>query len=204
MKKINLKDLADWLSSFKDNIKVVTGILIILFLLDTAILLRLQLLPLMRLFSKAGQLKADIKQARDDIKFFSTYKNKLVDLRAQLLGFEKKVILEEGLPNMLEQISKYADTSGVKILKMKPSIGKQKTIKIFGLQSVSGATEPEFYRQSVSLTVNAGFHQLGCFSALLESSKIFFGIQGLEIQGNEQEPERQMITLVLELIVKKA
>lgn len=204
MKKINLKDSADWLFSFKDNIKVVTGVLIVLFLLDTAILLRLQLLPLMRLFSKAGRLKTDIKQAKDDIKFSSTYKNKLVDLRAQLLDSEKKVILEEGLPNMLEQVSKYADMSSVKILKMKPSIGKQKTIKMPGLQSVPGETDPEFYRQSVSLTVNAGFHQLGCFLALLESSKIFFGIQSLEIQGNEQEPERQMVTLVLELVVKKA
>lgn len=204
MKKMTTKELAAWLLTFKNNIKVVIGVLVVLFVIDATILLQGQFFPLMRLFSKARQLKVDIKQAKDDINFFSSYKNKLAEYNVELLELEKKVILEEGLPVALEQISKYADSSNVKILKMMPvSISKNVT-KLSKQPSDSAQTSQEFFKQGVSLTVKAGFHQLGRFLALLESSKISFSIQKLEIQTNEQEPSKQLVTLVLELVVRKA
>ncbi|MFH1691626.1 MAG: hypothetical protein ABIC68_03510 [Candidatus Omnitrophota bacterium] len=204
MQKMEIKELAAKLLSFKDNIKVIIGVLVVLLLLDATILLQGQLFPLMRLFSKARQLKADVIQAKDDINFASSYKSKLAEYSTELLELEKKVILEEGLPNALEQISKYADSSNVKILKMMPVNVTKDVMKLSKQASDSAETSQEFFKQGVSLTVKAGFHQLGRFLALLESSKVFFRVQKLEIQTTEQEPSKQLVTLVLELVVRKA
>lgn len=204
MKKMTINELKDWLFSFRENTKVVMSVLAVLFVIDIFILVGGQFFPLTRLFAKARQLSANIKQAREDIAFSSTYKNKLTDYNTELLELEKKIILEEGLPVVLEQISKYADNSGVKILRMKPVSGGKSITKLTSQPSGSGELNREFYKQAVSLSLRAGFHQLGRFLALLESSKVFFGVQKLEIQANEQEPSRQIVTLVLELVVRKA
>ncbi len=204
MKKMSIKELSEWALSFKDNARIVVGVLIVLFFIDMAVLVGGQFFPLMRLFGKAGQLKTNIKQAQDDIALTATYKNRLIEYNSELMGLEKKVILEEGLPVALEQISKYADNSNVRILKMRPGAASKDVVKLTSQLIGSDDSNKEFFKQSVSLTVRAGFHQLGRFLALLESSKVFFGVQRLEIQANEQEPLGQMVTLVLELVVRKA
>ncbi len=201
MKEFTLGDLKSHLSSLKENSKAVITIAVILFALDAAVFLRLQFISVGRLFSQARQLKTTITTARDDTRFISTYQKRLVDLKAELSGLSKMAVTEEDLPVVLESISKFADLSMVRILKIRPvmeSRGDQKT----AAKGEVNAKE-SFVRQKIAITAKCGFHQLGRFIALTESPPVFLEVRSIEIQTDPQEFLKQQVTIILEAVVRK-
>jgi len=117
----------------------------------------------------------------------------------ELDDLNKRIVAEEELPRVLESISKFADTSSVRVLKMKPVVAAPQ----------KGAKKPEakqgaYARQKISLSVISSFHELGRFVALLENSPVFLDIQQLEIQADQMRYGKQMVTIVLEVVLRKA
>ena len=201
MKDTNLQELKVRFLSLKDNVKAILAIVVFLFLLDAAVLLRAQFVSVGRLFAQASQLKTTIRTAKDDAKFLSTYQNRLKDLKAELSNLSKMTVTEENLPTVLETISKFADISVVRILKIKPLMEPKTDQK----STAKGApkTQESFVRQKIAITAKCGFHQLGRFIALVESSPVFLEVKSIEIQTDPQEFLRQQVTIVLEVVVRK-
>lgn len=189
------KKMLDRLSTLKENTKAMMAILVIALLLDGAVFLRGQFSSVMRMFAGTGQLKTDIQTARRDIQSFSNYKSRLVDLKAELAKLNKRTIVEEEVPVVIETISKFADKSVVRILKIKPMIEQG--------QKAATSQQTGFRRIKIVITAKSGFHQLGRFIALLESAPNFLDIKSIDIRADEQEYMKQLVIIVLEVVEAK-
>lgn len=203
-----MKTSASWeklktqLLVLKDNPKALMTMAVMMLLLDGAVLLRGQFYGVTRMFVKADQLKTDIQNARTESHFIATYKNRQNDLKNEIARLNKMMILEGELPAVMESISKYAELSVVRILKIKPLLGIEQEQK--ALTKAAALPVENFRRQKISITAKSGFHQLGRFVALLENSGVFLDIKTIEIRSDEQEYMRQIVTILLEVLVRKA
>jgi Tfp pilus assembly protein PilO len=195
----NSNKVFDQLAALKDNPKFVIVMVIMIFILDIGLILRGQLVSLGGMFKEAKKVKANILDAHTDAKFFMTYKTNVADLNKQLDTYNKMVILNEDLPGALESITKFADMSGVKIFNIKPVTGAS----VQEIPATKGAVV-SFVRQKVSISAKGGYHQLGRFMALLEDAPVFFDIKSLEIQTDQQEYTKHLVTIVLEVVIRKA
>lgn len=197
-------DAAAWQAAFgklKGDPRSLAAAVGIIFIIDIFILIRLQFLPLVNTFATARRLKKDIRQAQDDAKFAASNKQSAERLKDDLATAEKRLTAEDGLPLVLESISKFADMSAVRILKIKPSGGMDAALSA----SAAGTSQTEqlFSRRQITATLRGGFHQIGRFVALLESSPVFLDIRKLEIQADDSEYAKQSVTIMLEVVVKK-
>lgn len=192
--QLNKETLAR-LSALKENTKAMMTILVIALLLDGAVFLRGQFISVMRMFASAGQLKTDIQTAKRDIQSFSNYKSRVVDLKTELAKLNKKTIVGEEVPVVIEAISKFADNSVVRILKIKPMIEQD--------QKAAATQQTGFKRIKIVITAKSGFHQLGRFIALLESAQNFLDIKSIDIRSDEQEYMKQLVIIVLEVVQAK-
>jgi len=103
------------------------------------------------------------------------------------------VIGQHDLPKLLESISKFADIASVRILRIQPeSTGRP-----------GGQEQEKFAHQRISITARAGYHQLGRFVGLLESAPVFVDFKNLEIKGDQAEPGRQHLTILLEVFKRR-
>lgn len=202
MKQLDAAALRAAFEKFKGNPKSVASAVGIIFIIDIFILVRLQFIPLVNAFSTARRLKKNIRQAQDDATFASAYKQNAKRLQDELATAEKQIAMEDGLPLVLESISKFADMSAVRILKIKPSGGMETALTP---SAAPGTFQPEqaLSRRQITATLKGGFHQIGRFVALLESSPVFLDVRKLEIQADESEYAKQSATIVLEVVVKK-
>jgi Tfp pilus assembly protein PilO len=203
MKNSAVNDMLGRLTSFKDDAKVIITIAAAVFLLDAVFVLRFQFVSVGRMSKEAAQLKAGIKSTRDDAKFISTFKNRSGDLKKEIDELAKMVITEGDMPKALENISKFADISVVRILKIRPILDPGTTdLKLSNKGSVKG--QEVFSRRKISIFAKCGFNQLGRFMALLESSLIFFDIKSIEIQTDQQDYTKHTVTINLEVAIRKA
>ncbi len=198
MKSPGVDEIIARVKGLKDDPKAILIILAVVLLLDVAFILRGQVVSLGNMFKEARTLKTNITSAHDDAKFFTTYQNKVKDLKNELEGLNKKVVAEEDLPNSMESISKYADNSVVRILKIRP------IADIASAKAVTSKSQENFIRQKVTISAKCGFHQLGRFMALLENAPVFFDIKSIEIQTDQQEYLKHLVTIILEVVLKKA
>ncbi len=194
MSAIDLKSLS---ARVLGNPKAMAAIIAVIVLLDVGVILRWQTVSVGRLFKEGWKLKSDIAATRDASKSSSARKARLEELRLQSDQVNKMIVGEGALPVALETISKYAEISSVRILRIQP-------IEIVKTDAKAPALPANLKRQRISIAARSGFHQLGRFIALLESAPIFFDITNLEIQGDDQEYGKQAVTIVLEVLMRKA
>lgn len=198
MKKIDKQEVIARLGALKSNAKAVLGIAVFLVIFDGAVILRGQFLTVGRMFASAKKMNADIRDAQDSQKFSSTNKDRVPVLEKELAEVNKKIIKDEELPKALETISKFADRSSVRIQQLRPLVDPA-VVK----QQLQNSQE-SYLRQKISLTVVSSFHNLGTFVALLENSPIFFDIRQIDIRVDEKEVNKQSVTILLEVVLKKA
>lgn len=196
-----MADLKTNLIALKNNPKALIAIAAVLFFLDAAVVLKAQVVFLGRTMAEARKLQANIRTARDDARFFSKNKDRLGDLQSELTDLSKMTITEEGLAGVIESISKFADVSSVRILKIKPA-----EIRPASKEAAKGPpkTEEGYIKEKITIMAKCGFHQLGRFIALVENSPVFLDVKTLEIQTDAQEFSKQAVTIVLEVLIRKA
>lgn len=199
MKKIDTGELLGKISAFKDNVKVLASAAGVIVLLDLFILVRVQFVPLARSWSKANQIKMDIRQGRQDSNSMDAFKTRLKDLKTEFSDLNKKTLTQEEIPQVLETVSKFADISSVRILKIRP-MSEVRSVQ----KSTQVSKEELLVREKISITAIAGFHQLGRFIALLENAPIFFDIRNLEIRSANQEHMKHSVTIFLDVVMRKS
>ncbi|MFA5038509.1 MAG: type 4a pilus biogenesis protein PilO [Candidatus Omnitrophota bacterium] len=201
MKTPSNEELFQFFRNIKNNPKAIIGIAVCLFFLDAVFLLRGQLSQIGRSIVEARKLKTEYQTASTDIKFAPTYEKRLEDLSVEQAVLESQIPSEGSMPALLEAISKFADVSSVKILRISPVSDPQALLKALTVKGKNG--EERIFRQKISLTARSGFHQLGRFVALLENAPQFFDIRSVEIRTDEQDFVRQIITMIVEVVVRK-
>lgn len=112
------------------------------------------------------------------------------ELDARAAEQESRFVSPNEIPALLENLSKMAQGSGLKILSVTP--GKQERTR---------AMEP-YSRVSVHISALAGGHELGKFLSLLESNHVFFRVAGLKVSPNPPEAKRQKIDLEVQVYRK--
>jgi Tfp pilus assembly protein PilO len=111
-------------------------------------------------------------------------------------SLEKKLPGQDQISSLLEDFSNVAESSGVKILKIKPleapvSLSKQK---------VTNNAYTEF---PILIEARAGYHQVGDFINKIESMDRFIKVTDIDIAGSDKDPRHhdvkiRIITYVLQ------
>lgn len=198
MKTPSNEEVFQFFRNIRNNPRAIVGIVIAFFVLDAIFILRGQLSQIGRTMSEARKLKTEYSSASIDIKLSATYQKRLEELTSEQTGLEAKIPREENISAILETISKFADMSSVKILRIGPVADAQ---ALKNALTISG--DEKIIRQKISLTARCGFHQLGRFTAFLENAPQFFDIKSLEIRVDEQDLARQIVTMLVEVAVRK-
>ncbi len=161
----------------------------VVLLLDAAFIVRWQVVSLGRMFKEAHKLKGDIVATYGESKETEGQKKQLKDYLTQREQLNNMIIGPQDLPKVLESISKFADIASVRLLRIQPVDP--------GRPGAGGSDK--FARQGISITAKSGYHQLGRFVGLLESAPVFVDFKNLEVKGDQAEPERQHLTILLEV-----
>ncbi len=109
---------------------------------------------------------------------------------------EKRLPGQDQISSLLEDFSKVAESSGVKILKIKPL----EAPVIASKQKVMNDSYSEF---PILIEARAGYHQLGAFVNKVESMDRFIKVTDMDIAGIDKDPRRhdikmRIITYVLQ------
>ncbi len=131
--------------------------------------------------AEAGRQLSEIKA---DAKNKPAIEKKWTDAKARFAKLESSFVSINGVPALLENLSKLAQESGVRILSLKPSD--------------SGVYEGSYQRIPIKITAMASTHELGMLLSQLEQDATFFRVTDLKITANPLETRRHGIELSIE------
>ncbi len=178
-----------------DNKKIILIVLasVTLFYLDFNFIFKAQTKWLSKTSAEVVRLKKDLSNLENESR-------KIMDLKAKEAASPhkqaqkpKKIITENQIPSLLQDISKAANNNEVAILQIKPFRGQADTVKL-------GA---RFSQLLIALELSCGYHNLGKFINELENLQTFVGVQDIKIEPREDNYLKQKVTLTLSTYVKK-
>lgn len=168
----------------KVMIIALTGMLLLF--LDYWLLIR----PVVNVFNdtlpKLAALESKAQQFRTDKNNAPLIEKEWLGVKSQLDTREAAFISPNQLPALLENLSKLAQDSGVKILSLKP-------IEIF-----EKSASKRYGRVPIKISAIAGSYELGAFLARLESGPTFFRVTDIRVTEHQFETKRHNIDLSLE------
>jgi Tfp pilus assembly protein PilO len=165
---------------------LVIFIVYVMFFLKPSVALLINLLPKMQV------RKADIKAVRNDLPLEERLLKKREYQRGKLGQYEKKLSREKEVPLLLENLSKTARSSRVKILSITP-------LKTASRSSKKSAAEKQGVYQEVPIRITArsGYHELATFINRLEKDERYMLVTDLKIRSNRNNFKRHDIDFVV-------
>lgn len=166
--------------------------LVVIFFIYVLIFLRPSITALTDLIPKIRKRGTEIKAVRDDLPF----KNKLLAKRKaqqEILGqYEKKLSKEKEVPVLLENLSKIAKNSRVKILSITP-LEPARAARI----KDKGKKEGVCQEIPIRISAMSGYHELGTFINTLERDKRYMRVSDLKIKANRSSSKRHNVEFVV-------
>ncbi len=133
-------------------------------------------------------LESELKSYRDDQNNKGRIEKEWLGSKKETSEKERSFVAPDELPSLLENLSKVALESGVKILSLKT-----------GESEESGNTH-RYARVPIHISAVAGTHELGAFLSRLESGQTFFKVLDLKIKAQgPSEPKRHIVDAVLQV-----
>lgn len=135
--------------------------------------------------------KASVESAENLIKHEVSIRKQHEELKDQSGAYEQRLPAEDEISSLLEDFSKIADSTGVKILRIQP-------LERIRLKNVTEAQEdaPEMYSEfPILIEATAGYHQCGVFINKLEGADRFIKIGSFSIEGRKEDPRRHYVKL---------
>lgn len=175
-----------------DNKKIfaIALVCLIIIYIDFTFLTKLQLRTIGNSRTKIIKLKEDMGALIRDLKIMQQSQIKQV---APLKS--KKIISDEEIPSLLQDISDIANKHNVKIKQIKPSRDTKAKD-----EAVQGAIlSPTI----ITLDLSCGYHSLGSFLNDLENAVRFIAVQGMKVTSSSSDYLNQSVNLVLKTYVKK-
>lgn len=187
LKNINLK--SDQPQAKILIISIATLVLILYFLL----ILQPQLARLADLLSKVGKMHSDIKAAESDIAKTDQFKRDVGAYKEKVDYYEKRLPVEQEIPNFLESISDMAKDANIKILGITPAPPSFKEPL---------AQKSKIYREMpVLIAAKSGYHELGNFLSSLENADRFMKVVDIDIKSNRSTPKKHDVELVISTFI---
>ena len=173
---------------------IIIGVILFIFLYSQ-IFLKSVLSELFVLNPEIRKLKIDIKITKEDLRHEETLKKRLKDMEGRIDVYEKKLPVEHEIPMLLEDLSRMAKNSYVKILGITPvSIsrrGKRKELK-----------KSKVYREiPIMIRAKSGYHELATFINKLEAADRFMELSDIKVKSNKDDFRRHDIELIVSTYV---
>ena len=148
------------------------------------------------LFTAVPQLreaKKEFQQLKEDQKNKELIQKNWEQAQVELADQEKHFVLPSEIPVLLENLSKLAQDSGVKIVSLKP---------LEEANPVPRAGRGSYGRISVQISAIAGTHALGKFLSKLEGAATFVRVTDLRIVSNPADLKQHTVNLQIEAFQK--
>jgi Tfp pilus assembly protein PilO len=194
--KAALIKLRNKLSLYSDK-RIILGVVICVLAvyLDYTLILKRQFRTAATLKTKIIQLKKDLAVFGQDLKNMQEFKNKQA---ASDLGQDarmQKLISEDKISVLLEDISNLATKFDIKIIQVKPnrlSVAQEKNPLLV-----------KFTAFLISLDLLCDYHNLGKFISALEQGSVFISLENLRISQGQTDYLTQRVSLTLKTYVRK-
>ena len=191
-KKFNVDIVANFLNSrtLREKQMIIVFGLVFVFFLDWFVLVQRFSAIFAEVSPKIALLKEELKSLNEDQKNKALITKKWEDAKAALGEKEKMFIAPDETPALLEDLSKLAQQSGVKITSLEPYERK------------SGSSKALYMPLPLLMKASAGTHEFGAFLARLENGKTFFNVTDLRIAANPLNERKHAIELSMEAYKK--
>ncbi len=198
-----IKDITSLISKLNlnrelDRNKIILIIIASLFLayLDFSLLIQPQSRGVSALRPKIVKLNKDIADLAKELSAVKEFEqNKSLPSRQNELARAKKIIHEEDLPLLLQDITDMANKANIKILQIRPK--KDPKAKE---ETVAGA---KLIPVTITLDFSCGYHSLGNFINTIENSDKFMLAQEIKILTGKENYLVQEVALTIKAYVKK-
>jgi len=157
------------------------------FIVYLNLVLKPQLLRVFTAFSKMSRISSDLKNSESAIAKIPGYRTNIVAYREKVEYYEKMLPAEQEIPALLENLSKMAKDSAVKILAITPIMPQE--------DDMAGN---QIY-QEIPILINArsGYHELGSFLSKLENADRFMMVADISIKPDNASPKKHNIELLI-------
>ena len=167
--------------------------LLVLFLADYFLVMQFQLRTLQSLSPKIMTTAKDLETAKSDITKIAQYQNQAKQLKEKLKKISNKIKSREEVPLILGNISKVAESNGVRIEQIMPNTARTEPI----LKNSDG----QYFSVPISIEAKAAYHNLGRFINQLEIEEGFLSVPDFVISASTDDPTREDIKLTINAII---
>lgn len=176
------------------NLTVVVLFTFIFVYLDSTFLLKRQYLKANSSVKKINKLKRQLSALEEDIAKLKEAQAREGQKKQALE--EKKIISEDQIPALLNEIQSLANKNGVKIMEMVPS----KDLKSSPDRALGNLATVAL---ALRLDLICEYHSCGSFINALENSANFMSVLDIKITPDSSDKLKQKVSLLLKSYVKK-
>lgn len=196
MKKLDVSFFSD--KQIKELIVFILLTLVII-IFDFSLVLKKQFAGLAALGPKITQVRKSIKESSLNEYRVDTLKKRLDELVADVNAKKKGILKEDQIPSLMEEISKLADKSNIKIMQIKP------IQEVSDKDKFSTASGEEYYTIALSILAKGSYHSLGQFLNGLETNDTLIKVKNIDIMPQAATPSAHDIKLsALVFVIKKS
>ncbi len=195
MKFASLEALANFVNArnLREKMMILAFAGALLFFADYFILVR----PVFQVFQETlpelGTLQGERHGFKNDQKNKAFIEKTCAAAKDALAQRESGFIAPNEVPRLLENLSKLALDSGVKIISLQPIETNKKAKK---------EEASRYSRIPIQVNAAAGAHELGKFLARLEGGQTYFRVMNMRIQANPADMRRHSIELDIDALGK--
>ncbi len=169
------------------------GVLLLVFTLDYFTVLGFQWNTLSKMDSENQTRGKDIDRLKADLQRLSQMREGLQNSRLQMEAMNAKIRSLGEVSAILEDISRIANETDVKIDQLTPQTEFQQTL--------ISTKEIKYYTLPIVIQASSGYHMFGHFINQLELGKLFFIVSSLQIQDHGSDIHHHAIDVTLKMIL---
>lgn len=121
--------------------------------------------------------------------------NQLVSFKAKLEDIKSALPLYSEMPNILQDISRFASESRIKIIRIEPV--RQERLTKQAAQAEVGRTPLIYAEVPIKIEAKGGYHSLGAFINKIENAKNFMSVADLDIETNSADMYNHNIRVLI-------
>ncbi|MFC1674361.1 type 4a pilus biogenesis protein PilO [Candidatus Omnitrophota bacterium] len=175
----------------KEKLILVVLVCLVVVYLDFAFLISMQSRGVSRAMQRMVELKEQMQTLKRDLALMQqavSSKRPVKHVKPQ------RVILDQEVPSLLQDISKIAKKNAVRIMQIKPQKSESKP----DAPAQPGGISP----LSIRLELLAGFHEFGSFIADLEGGEVYLAVDEISMFTDARNSLKRKVNLVLKTYVK--
>ena len=136
--------------------------------------------------STVSTLQSQLDELKQDKKNEAAIRAKWKEIRQELEDKQNRLGASSQIAPMLENLSKLASESGVKIVSLKPA------------EEARPPADKSYFAVPIQISAMAGTHELGGFLMRLETGGTFYKVRDLKISANPADERKHLIDMVVE------